>query len=145
FDEVFFLGDPGINGPSWIFHSRQVDVLDGQMKVNGEPGYFFHFSGFDPLNISMVSKHQNRFTLDDLGQAARLFEQYRDLLLANGHEQAKNWPYAFGYFDNGAKIHDIARLMYHALGVERKKFGNPFSASSAQSFFSWLYETAARD
>ena len=77
----------------------------------------------------MVSKHQNRFTLDDLGAAARLFEQYRDLLLNNGHEQAKNWPYAFGYFDNGAKIPDIARLMYHALGAERKKFGNPFSTT----------------
>jgi hypothetical protein len=140
FENVFIVREPGYNVAYWNLHSRIVDLLDGRIRVNGEPCYFFHFSGFDPLNISMVSKHQNRFTLDDLRQAARLFEQYRDLLLANGHEQAKNWPYAFGYFDNGAKIPDIARLMYHALGAQRKKFGNPFSTGCAQSFFSWLNE-----
>jgi cyclopropane fatty-acyl-phospholipid synthase-like methyltransferase len=145
FGESFIMRQPGYNVAYWNLHSRTLAFLDGQIKVNGEPCYFFHFSGFDPLNISMVSKHQNRFTLDDLGQAARLFEQYRDLLLANGHEQAKNWPYAFGYFDNGVKIPDIARRMYHGLGPERKKFGNPFSTSSAQSFFSWLNEPPSRD
>jgi cyclopropane fatty-acyl-phospholipid synthase-like methyltransferase len=145
FGESFIMRQPGYNVAYWNLHSRTVDFLDGQIRVNGEPCYFFHFSGFDPLNIHKVSKHQNRFTLDDLGQAARLFEQYRDLLLANGHEQAKNWPYAFGYFDNGVKIPDIARLMYHGLGPERKKFGNPFSTSSGQSFFSWLNEPASRD
>jgi hypothetical protein len=51
----------------------------------------------------------------------------------------------FGYFDNGAKIPDIARLTYHALGPARKKFGNPFSISSAQSFFGWLNKPASRD
>src|SRR5262249_15897075 len=144
FGDVFIMREPGYNVDYWNLHSRTVDLLDDRTRVNGEPCYFFHFSGFDPLNISMVSKHQNRFTLDDLGQAARLFEQYRDLLLANSHEQAKNWPYAFGYFDNGAKIPDIARLIYHALGPEREKFGNPFSTSCAQSFFGWLNEPVSR-
>jgi ubiquinone/menaquinone biosynthesis C-methylase UbiE len=145
FGEVFIMREPGYNVAYWNLHSRTVDLLDGRIRANGEPCYFFHFSGFDPLDISKVSKHQNRFTLNDLGQAARLFEQYRDLVLANGHEQAKNWPYAFGYFDNGVKIPDAARLMYHGLGPERKEFGNPFSTSSAQSFFSWLNEPASRD
>ena len=47
-----------------------------------------------------------------------LFEQYRDLLQPMAAET--KWPYAFGFFDNGARIPDIARLMYHALGAERK-------------------------
>jgi Glycosyl transferases group 1 len=145
FDEVFIIREPGYDVAYWNLHSRTVDLRDGRIRVNGEPCYFFHFSGFDPLNISMVSKHQNRFTLNDLGQVTRLFEQYRDLLLTNGHEQTKNWPYAFGYFDNGAKIPDIARQMYHALGAQRKQFGNPFSTSSAPSFFNWLNEPISRD
>ena len=145
FEDVSIERRPGYNVAYWNLHSRIVDLLDGRIRVNGEPCYFFHFSGFDPLNIAMVSKHQNRFTLDNLGQAACLFEHYRDLLLANGHEQTKNWPYAFGYFDNGAKIPDIARLMYHALGAQRKKFGNPFSTGCAQSFFSWLNEPILQD
>jgi Glycosyl transferases group 1 len=145
FEKVFIVREPGYNVAYWNLHSRRVDLLDGRIRVNGKPCYFFHFSGLDPLNISTVSKHQNRFTLDDLGQAALVFEQYRDLVLANGHEQAKNWPYAFGYFDNATKIPDIARLMYHALGAQRKRFGNPFCTSSAQSFFSWLNEPILRD
>ena len=145
FGESFIIRQPGYNVAYWNLHSRTVVLQDAQIRVNDEPCYFFHFSGFDPLNISKVSKHQNRFTLDDLGQAVHLFEQYRDLLLANGHKQTKNWPYAFGYFDNGSKIPDIARRMYHALEVERKKFGNPYSTSSAKSFFSWLNEPASRD
>jgi Glycosyl transferases group 1 len=144
FGEVFIMRDPGYNVAYWNLHSRTVDYVNGRIRVNGEPCYFFHFSGFDPLNISMVSKHQNRFALNDLGQAAQLFRQYRDLLMANGHEQAKKWPYAFGYFDNGTKIPDIARRMYHALGAKRKKFGNPFSTACARSFFSWLNEPATR-
>ena len=144
FGHVFIMREPGYNVAYWNLHSRTIDLLDNRVRVNREPCYFFHFSGFEPLNISMVSKHQNRFTLSDLGQAMYLFEQYRDLLLTNGHAEAKKWPYAFGFFDNGARIPDIARLMYHALGAERKKFGNPFSTSSAQSFFSWLNEPASR-
>jgi Glycosyl transferases group 1 len=144
FSEVFIMREPGYNVAYWNLHSRTVDCVDGRITVNGEPCYFFHFSGFDPLNISMVSKHQNRFTFNDLGQAAQLFKQYRDLLLANGHERVQKWPYAFGFFNNGAKIPDIARRMYHALGAERKKFGNPFSTTCAQSFFSWLNEPVAR-
>ena len=145
FDGVYILKHPGYNVAYWNLHSRRVDLLDGRIMVNSEPCYFFHFSGLDPLDISKVSKYQNRFTLDDIGQAARLFEQYRDLLLANDYEQTKNWPYAFGCFDNGVKIPAVARLIFHELGVERNKFGNPFSTSSAQSFFSWLNEPVSQD
>jgi len=143
FDKVFIMRAPGYNVAYWNLHSRRVEFRDGRIRVNDDLCYFFHFSGFDPLNISMVSKHQNRFTLEDLGEAARLFEQYRDLLLANGHEQAKNWPYAFGHFDNGVKIPAIARIMYHSLGAKRKEFGNPFSTSSSPSFYRWLNEPAS--
>ena len=69
FGEVFIMREPGYNVAYWNLHSRTVDLLNGRVRVNGKPCYFFHFSGFDPLNISMVSKHQNRFTLGDLGQA----------------------------------------------------------------------------
>ena len=67
FENVLILREPGYNVAYWNLHSRILSILDGHITVNGEPGYFFHFSGFDPLNISLISKHQNRFTLEDLG------------------------------------------------------------------------------
>ena len=36
------------------------------------------------------------------------------------------WPYAFGAFDNGAKIPDLARALYSQFGDEVARFGNPF-------------------
>ena len=145
FDEVLIVRAPGYNVAYWNLHSRKVDLRNGRIMVNNDLCCFFHFSGFDPLNISMVSKHQNRFTLYDLGQARQVFEEYRDLVLANGHERTKNWPYAFGYFDNGVKIPAVARIIYHSLGIRRKNFGNPFCAGATPSFFGWLNEAVSRD
>ena len=146
FGHVFIMREPGYNVAYWNLHSRTIDLLDTRVRVNREPCYFFHFSGFDPLNISMVSKHQNRFTIGDLGQAVYLFEQYRDLLLANGHAAGQKMAVCFRLTSIMEQKSPISRgscIMRWEL--KRKKFGNPFSTSSAQSFFSWLNEPASRD
>ena len=145
FDGVYILKHPGYNVAYWNLHGRSIKFKNGDVLANGEPCYFFHFSGVNPEKLAPISKHQNRFTMTNVGQAAHLFEKYRDLVFSNGYQQTKDWPYAFACFDNGIKIPDIARLMYHALGAERKKFGNPFSTSSAQSFFNWLNKPVSRD
>jgi glycosyltransferase involved in cell wall biosynthesis/tetratricopeptide (TPR) repeat protein len=140
FDGVYILRHPGYNVAYWNLHGRSIEFKNGDVLVNGEPCYFFHFSGMNPEKLGPISKHQNRFTMTNVGQAARLFEEYRDLVFSNGYKQTKDWPYAFACFDNDVKIPDIARLMYHALTNERKRFGNPFSTNSGQSFFNWLNE-----
>jgi glycosyltransferase involved in cell wall biosynthesis len=140
FDDVYILKHPGYNVAYWNLHSRRIETKSRKVFVNNEPCYFFHFSGLNPADISNVSKHQDRYTIKDIGAASRLLEQYRDLVLVNGHSAAKNWPYAFGQFDHGVKIPDIARRIYYTLGTKRKKFGNPFSAVSPTSFFNWLKE-----
>jgi glycosyltransferase involved in cell wall biosynthesis len=141
FDGVYILKHPGYNVAYWNLHGRSIVIKGGNVLVNGEPCYFFHFSGMNPEKLGPISKHQNRFTMNNVGQAARLFEDYRDLVFSNGYRQTKDWPYAFAYFDNGVKIPDIARLMYHGLTSERKRFGNPFSTNSRQSYFDWLNES----
>ena len=140
FDHVYILKHPGYNVAYWNLHGRSIEFKNGDVLVNREPCYFFHFSGMNPEKLAPISKHQNRFTMTNIGQAARLFEDYRDLVFSNGYQQTKDWPYAFACFDNAVKIPDIARLMYHALTDERQSFGNPFSTNSFQSFFNWLNE-----
>src|SRR6185503_1436005 len=138
FDKVLILRDPGYDVAYWNLHNRSIRVSDGKVVVNGAPCYFFHFSGFDPSNASLISKHQNRFGMKDIVDGARLFEQYSELVNANGYQNSRSWPYAFGYFDNGVKIPDIARRMYHQLGKTQKKFGNPFATDSTNCFLNWL-------
>ncbi|HXG93051.1 MAG TPA: glycosyltransferase [Blastocatellia bacterium] len=140
FDDVYILRDPGYNVAYWNLNSRTVEMRGDKPYINGSPCYFFHFSGFNPENIKSISKHQNRFTIKNVGQARALFEMYRDRLLKHGYKDTKNWPYAFGYFDNGVKILDAMRGIYLDMGDEVKRFGNPFNTSSPDSYFNWLIE-----
>jgi glycosyltransferase involved in cell wall biosynthesis len=138
FDRVFVLKHPGYDVAYWNLHSRSIGFLNDQVVVNGGPCYFFHFSGFDPADVAKISKHQNRFSMKDIGDGYRLFRKYSELVHAHGHHDARSWPYAFGYFDNGVRIPDIARRMYHSASKDQRPFGNPFSTDLKNNFFNWL-------
>lgn len=140
FKDVLVLSHPGYNAAYWNLHGRKITrgEADG-WKANGLPLVFFHFSGIDPQSLEGVSKHQDRFRLGDIGQAADLYRLYAQKVLAAGYLECKPWPYAFGKFSNGVAIPEAARSLYHSLGAARqKRFGNPFEAAAPGSFFHWL-------
>lgn len=142
FPDVAVLTDRGLNVAYWNLHDRPVTLTGDDVssaRAAGEPLVFFHFSGIDPEHLEGVSKHQDRYRLSDLGDAAFLYRRYAERLLAAGHRQAKPWPYAFGRFDNGVAIPDLARRLFLDLGPERRRrFGNPFESAGDDSFFAWL-------
>lgn len=142
FDGVRILKDPGLNVAYWNLAERPIILRAGSVedaRVREKPLSFFHFSGFEPENPSSVSKHQTRFSLDDLPMAKPLFLHYRDLLFSSGYQESKAWPYAYGQFDNGVPIPTIVRRVYHALPeAKRASFGDPFATDHASSFFEWL-------
>lgn len=140
FKDVHILTHPGYNVAYWNLATRSISLNGGRPTVNGEPLIFFHFSGIEADNLQRVSKHQDRFTLRGVGEAQDLFRDYRERLLAAGNRETRDWPYAFGSFDNGIAIPDVARRLYHSLGSWRDRFGNPFRASGADSFYEWLNE-----
>ncbi len=140
FSDVLVLREPGYNVAYWNLHERTVTVQNDSVMVNGTPCYFFHFSGIDLEDIEAVSRHQNRFRLSALGEARLLFEQYRELVLAAGWNEAKSWPYCYDYFENGARIPELARRLYWSIGEASSRFANPFDAQAPGSFFRWLNE-----
>jgi len=141
FDGVYILKDPGYNTAYWNLHSRRVEHLDGRYTVNGRSARFFHFSGFRPDEVERISRHQSRFTLENREDLRPLFYTYRELLLGSGYEESIKWPYAFSTFDNGVKIHDIARRAYGYLPEkDAAAFGDPFKTGGEHSFYNWLNE-----
>ncbi len=134
FGGVRILRNPGYNLAYWNLAHRQVQRVSGSYEVNGEPLLFFHFSGFDPENPDTFSRHQNRFTLDDLGDAKELVQEYRTKLLESGYAEVKSWPYAYGFFDNGLPIPDIGRLAHHESPEVVTKVDDPFSEGGYQAF-----------
>jgi glycosyltransferase involved in cell wall biosynthesis len=110
---VTIVRDPGWNVAYWNLNHRAVSRADdGRVRVNGEPLLFFHFSGFTPGG-KLLSKHQDRFTMENLPPAVRaLAEEYASDLARHGFEACRDLPYAFGRFASGAAIPDLARRAY---------------------------------
>jgi len=153
---VHIMLDPGYNVAYWNLHGRALErATDGALVVRTprsepRPLVFFHFSGIELESLRAVSKHQNRFTLDDLEPVtAGLYRDYAARVLAAGHAECRSWSYVYGAFSNGARIPDAARALYHELTpTERRRFGDPFVAAPqdgvAVPFFDWLNEAVGR-
>ena len=128
FNRVRIVREPGYNIAYWNLHERSVAVSHEGVRVNGsEPVYFVHFSGFDADKPWIVSKHQDRFGMADIGELQQLYLRYRDLLMQHGWEEAKRWTYGLDYFKSGVKIPSAARRYYWSLGPNVAHLGDPFS------------------
>jgi glycosyltransferase involved in cell wall biosynthesis len=126
FDGVRIFRHPGYNVAYWNLHERSVSWTD-PMMVNGGPLYFFHFSGFNPDEPSVVSKYQDRYGMGDIGEARKLYSRYRDLLIDKGWSECKAWSYGYDFFQTGVPIPFSGRRYYWNLGPDTAHFGNPFS------------------
>ena len=140
FEGVHILRDPAYNIAYWNLHYRGagIEFDTGQLFLDYNPVTFFHFSGFDPDDIEIVSKHQNRFLLSDLPNLRPLFEFYQAALIAAGHREARSWKYALNHFDNGVRIPDIVRTTYRNMGSAALYYGDPFKTGGFANFFDWL-------
>jgi glycosyltransferase involved in cell wall biosynthesis len=113
-ESACLLRHPGYNAAYWnLPHRRITQDSAGRYLVNGEPLVFYHFSGFDTKDLRAVSKHQTRLTWGDLGKAGRcLFRDYRRRLREHGCNEVRNWPYAYGRFENGTVVPDCLRSYF---------------------------------
>jgi hypothetical protein len=53
---------------------------------------FFHFSGYSPEKPTQISKYQDRYSFQEKGDVAGLFDYYAQALIANGHKELKPLP-----------------------------------------------------
>ena len=142
FSSVCIHRDPGCDVAYWNLKHRHVTQTPTGYQVNSSLLKFFHFSGISTDHVELISKYQNRYTLNDLDHLKPLFYDYRDRLLANGHESACRIKYAYGYFDNGVPIPDFARFLWRETDENCRRWPDPFKAEGRDSFFSWLNNPA---
>ena len=126
FAGVRIIREAGYNVAYWNLHERVVAIDDGP-TVNGGPFYFFHASGFDPDKPSIISKHQDRFQMADIGDTRKLYGRYRDLLIEKGRNETRGWSFTYDFFRNGVTIPASARRYYWSLGPDVAHLGDPFS------------------
>ncbi|HEU0123443.1 MAG TPA: hypothetical protein VFQ91_23135, partial [Bryobacteraceae bacterium] len=134
FDGVGILRDPGLNVAYWNLNARTVVKGEDGYTVNGRSLCFFHFSGFDPENPERLSKHQDRFVLEAVGDAAELARDYGRLLLKNGYADCRQTRYAYGWFANGKRIPMVGRAVHQVDPTLPARLSDPFSAEGYAEF-----------
>ena len=127
FDGVSILRHDGYNVAYWNLGQRTVRGAGSSATVNGQPLRFFHFSGFDPADPSMASKHDFALRVTEVGDARALIADYDAAIRAAGYESFRNARYPFGVFADGTPISDAARIAYrHSPAIQHAAGADPF-------------------
>jgi hypothetical protein len=109
FDSVCILKHLGCNVAYWNLHERPLSIFHEIFFVGSKPLIFFHFSGININNTSLLSKHQNRFDLEDDKILKLLTINYTNLLTSNLQNSFSKIKYSYGYLPCGKAITDLMR------------------------------------
>ncbi len=84
FEEVHILKSPGYNVAHFNLHERRLTNRNGILYVNGQfPLIFYHYSGHDWKNPSVISKHNTKYVLEEREDLKEVLALYRHLLFEN--------------------------------------------------------------
>jgi hypothetical protein len=76
-----------------------------------------------------------------VGPARTGFERIHAALERHGYRETSAWPYAYGTFDNGVPVPEIARSLFAEMGDAVGRFGDPLHTGPG-SFHEWLNQSA---
>jgi SAM-dependent methyltransferase/glycosyltransferase involved in cell wall biosynthesis len=140
-DDHHVLRDPGYNVAYWNLSQRTVRRDDdGVVTVEGRPLRFFHYSGFDPRRPLRISKHQSRFTFDDLPVVAELYAAYSGALRDENFLEQARLDYAYNRTAGGLPLdHSLRRLIRLAvLEGELPETLDAFTPEGDAALRAWL-------
>jgi glycosyltransferase involved in cell wall biosynthesis len=135
FPDVRILRHPGYNLAYWNLAHRAVSrAADGTILANGLPVAFVHFSGVDPANPDVFSKHQDRFDAHGIGDLRPVFLRYLDLLSQNGQNRYARIPYAYARLRDGTPITSTMRAVFrYRYDVNREaECADPFGLTTRE-------------
>ena len=85
FPAVKLVDHYGCNVAYWNLHERKVSKQEGKFMVNEQPLIFFHYSGYNIKEPSIISRHQDRVKMEDQPALKELFAYYQEALIRNNH------------------------------------------------------------
>ena len=147
FSKVLILKNKGYNAAYWNLHERKIHKCGTKYFADDNELIFFHFSGLDPKNIEMISKHQNRYRLSDLNDDLTiLFRDYANSLISNGFYDYKALSYYFSSKDSavssnsissGNKVLSLSNSLLSKLKLASPDFYNLLRKYGNKYFPSW--------
>lgn len=127
----------GMNVAIWNLHERElfIDEKQGYMirrKKTGDefPLLFFHFSGFDPFETSVINRRHPQFNVTTYPSFKPIIEEYRERVYANGYDRFSKMKYGFNHYSDGGVITPLQRRMFRVYLNEHKVGFNPFEINT---------------
>ena len=130
---IFILRDYGYNIAWWNLHERSIEFQNETPRVIHKSDLatyrciFFHFSGFnvlDPLVINSRYRGNPFFQLEHQPALQRLFQEYAQRVIDNGHRILCKLKYKFNRFDNGHVVAKLHRRLYKELTSRDRGYRN---------------------
>lgn len=126
----------GINPAIWNLHERELEIDEkGNYKIKNIvtnevfPLLFFHFSGFDPFNSSILNRRHPKYGTKQFPSFRPLIEEYVDAEYKNGYNIYSKLTYSFNSFEDGENILPLYRRIYRSFEKEVQDI-NPFCVNS---------------
>jgi glycosyltransferase involved in cell wall biosynthesis len=132
--------DPEYNLAYWNVYDHDLTGGEELYRVDGRPLRFFHFSGFDPAEPEILSRHQTRVRLSEFPVLNRLCREYATQVLAEGHLETRNWPYTYERLADGSRLTSVLRRLYALAEESGELSDSPFTERGCRRFLEWLEE-----
>ena len=127
----------GMNVAIWNLHERElfIDEKQGYMirrKKTGDefPLLFFHFSGFDPFETTIINRRHPQFNVTTYPSFKPIIEEYREQVYANGYDRFSKMTYGFNHYFDGSVITPLQRRMFRVYLNDHKVEFNPFEINT---------------
>ena len=127
----------GMNVAIWNLHERElfIDEKQGYMirrKKTGDefPLLFFHFSGFDPFETTVINRRHPQFNVTTYPSFKPIIEEYRERVYANGYDRFSKMTYGFNHYFDGSVITPLQRRMFRVYLNDHKVEFNPFEINT---------------
>lgn len=111
-EDYLVIRDRRYNVAYWNLHDTGSNIhLDEKTGLphleDDQPTVFVHFSGMSLLeeyDMNGISRHQNRYTLEDFPRLKQVFEAYIDRLKMHNALAFRAIPYGYKYFSDGTTV-----------------------------------------
>lgn len=127
----------GMNVAIWNLHERElfIDEKQGYMirrKKTGDefPLLFFHFSGFDPFETTIINRRHPQFNVTTYPSFKPIIEEYGERVYANGYDRFSKMTYGFNHYFDGSLITPLQRRMFRVYLNDNKVEFNPFEINT---------------
>jgi glycosyltransferase involved in cell wall biosynthesis len=143
FDHVV-TRDTSCNVAYWNLSHRELVLRDGRWEVDGNPLRFFHYSGFSPDRMHMLSAHMGsapRILPGDAPDLRQLCDTYADRLRVHGYGADADESYRFDALPNGLAIDSRVRRDIRQAMVTAERDGEPAAPDpfgEVEQFLDWL-------